>query len=387
MTSPTPPNRPLHVCIVAPTASTLLPNSTIEATGGAEAQLVHLGKAFTARGCHTTFVIGDFGQPAELRIDDMTVVRCPFRYFGTSWTHYPGDSLRLIRHIRGLQPDVILMKTPRSLTLGLAVATWGMKSRLVHVMASDTDCSFSLWPLPNIAYVLGAKLAHGTVFQSERQASLAGRNLGLKGRVIPNIAHGVKDSIPGSREDKDIDCLWVGTCTQNKDPLAFLDLVQALPVYRFAMAIAPGQDTNLQDRVRQRASTLKNLSYLGFVPYRDTDALFRRARAVVCTSHSEGFPNVFLQAWENRTPVISVHVDPDDVIVNNRLGRVTGSVATLADTVRDLLADEAGRHAMGEAGRRHVLATHAPTVIVDQYLDFFRALGVNATFPGGSRDA
>jgi hypothetical protein len=42
---------------------------------------------------------------------------------------------------------------------------------------------------------------------------------------------------------------------------------------------------------------------------------------------------------------------------------------------------------MGEAGKRHVLETHAPTLIVDRYLDYFRALGVTATFPGGSGDA
>lgn len=387
MTSITTPNRPLHICIVAPTASTLLPDSTIQATGGAETQLVHLGRTFAARGCSTTFVVGDFGQPAELRFDDLTVVRCPFRYYGTSWMHYPGDSMRLIRLIRCLRPDVILLKTPRSLTLALAVATWGGASRLVRVMASDTDCSCSLWPLPNIAYVLGARLTHGTVFQSERQASLARRNLGLRGRVIPNIAHGAEKSPPVALVGKDIDCLWVGTCTENKDPLAFLDLVQALPEYGFAMAMAPGRDSGLQQRVLQLASTLPNLSYLGFVPYQETEALFRRARAVVCTSHSEGFPNVFLQAWENGAAVISVHIDPDDVIVKKGLGCVTGSVATLADVVRGLLADESGREAMAEAGRRHVLETHAPSAIVDQYMDYFEALGATLAFPRGSGDA
>jgi hypothetical protein len=329
-------------------------------------------------------VIGDFGQPELLQLDGLTVVRCPFRYFGRSWRFYPGDSLRLIHLIRSRQPDVILLKTPRSLTLATAFATWGVSSRLVRVMAHDDDCTMALWPLPNIAYLIGAKLANGTVFQTENQSRLATRSLGLRGRVIPNVAHGIHDARAQDSAVRDIDCLWVGTCTPVKEPLVFLDLVAAMPDCRFAMAIAPGKDTKLQDCVRQRASTLSNLSYLGFVPYRETEALFRRAKTVVCTSHSEGFPNVFLQAWENRAPVISVHIDPDDVIVKKGLGRVSGSVATLADVVRGALADESGREALGEAGRRHVLENHAPSVVIDRYLDYFRALGVAAAFPGGS---
>jgi glycosyltransferase involved in cell wall biosynthesis len=372
----------MHVCVVAPTASTLLRNTRVHATGGAETQLRHLGKAFVERGCKTTFVIGDYGQPKAMQIDDMTVVRCPFRYYGTSWRYYLGDSLRLIRLIHDLRPDVILLKTPRSLTLSLALSTWGTSSRLVRVMAHDSDCEGTLWPLPNLAYLLGARLAHGTVFQTEWQARHATRNLGLKGRVIPNIAHGGSRSRLHVPDDKDVDCLWVGTCTAIKDPLAFLDFVSQAPEFRCTMAIAPGRDPALQELVQHRARSLPNLSYLGFVPYKDTEALFRRARLVVCTSHSEGFPNVFLQAWEHEAPVISVHIDPDDVIKTKGLGRVTGATSGLVDAVRGVLADEPGRRRMGAASRQHVLETHSPSVVVSRYLEYFATLGVGGTSRG-----
>ena len=377
--------RPMHVCIVAPTASTILPDSPVQATGGAETQLVHLGRAFAGRGCRTTFVVGDYGQPRELQIDGMTVMRCAFRYFGKSWRYYPGDSLRLIRVIHDLSPDVILLKTPRALTLGLAAATWGTATRVVRIMASDTDCDRAFLPLTNLVYLAGARLTHGTVFQSERQAVLARRNLGLVGRVIPNIAHGLPAAHSSASAAKDIDCLWVGTCTANKDPLAFLDFVARAPECRCAMAMAPGRDPALQALVEQRARGLPHLSYLGFVPYRETEALFRRARLVVCTSHSEGFPNVFLQAWEHEAPVVSVHVDPDDVIETKRLGRVTKDAAALANAVRAVLADEPARRGMGAASRKHVLETHSPAVVVSRYLEYFTDLGVAGTAGGDAR--
>ena len=42
---------------------------------------------------------------------------------------------------------------------------------------------------------------------------------------------------------------------------------------------------------------LPNVTMLGPVRYRDTGALFDRARIFLNTSSIEGFPNTFLQAW------------------------------------------------------------------------------------------
>ena len=54
-----------------------------------------------------------------------------------------------------------------------------------------------------------------------------------------------------------------------------------------------------------QAAELKNLDFRGFVRYEKTHELYWRSRLLIHTSLREGFPNVFLQAWECGTPVVS----------------------------------------------------------------------------------
>jgi hypothetical protein len=372
----------LHVCIVAPTANSILPGSTAKKAGGAEMQLNHLGKGLVQRGARVSFIVEDVGQRDVELVDGMEVVRCPFRYYGQSWRHYATDTCRLIALVRRLTPDVLLFKTPRTLALSLSTVRVCLATKVVRLMASDSDCDLQFWPPPNMLYLLGSQMVHGTVFQSDSQAALARRSLGLQGRVIPNIAHGMPlpagsdHSLALQAHRRDIDCLWVGTCNANKAPLDFLEVVRACPEARCEMIMAPGSDKALQREVSSQASSLGNLDYRGFVPYRDIGGFYRRSRLVVHTSHREGFPNVFLQAWECGSPVVSIRVDPDGVITRHGLGRVSGSVAGAVADVRELLADESRRAAIGDACLEYLIRTHSPDAVIDQYLDYFKELGV-----------
>jgi len=351
-------------------------------------QLRHIGRGFARRGAHVSFVVEDVGQKDVEVVDGMDVLRCPFRYFGQSWRFFPSDTVRLVSLVHRLSPDMLLFKTPRTLALSLSFAQIGLNTKVIRIMASDSDCDLRFLPLPNMLYLMGSRMIHGTVFQSEAQAALAYRSLRLRGRVIPNIAHGMPtpagtDSGPSDDASRrDIDCLWVGTCNANKCPLDFLEVVRALPGARFTMIMAPGSDASLQQAITSQAASLVNLDYRGFIPYDRIGEFYRRARLVVHTSLREGFPNVFLQAWECGTPVVSTHVDPDHVITRHGLGRVSGRVIKVIDDVRELLADENQRAAISEACRHYLLSTHSPDAVIDQYLDYFRELGGGAKAAG-----
>jgi hypothetical protein len=372
----------LHVCMVAPTASSILPGSTAKKAGGAEMQLSHLGQGLVRRGARVSLIVEDVGQRDVEHVDGMELLRCPFRYYGASWRYFANDTAILFSLIRRLRPDVLLFKTPRTMALSLSAARVGLSTKVVRIMASDSDCDLQFWPLPNTLYLLGSQMTHGTVFQSDSQAALARRSLGLRGRVIPNIAHGMPtpaDNDPSCAIDssrRDIDCLWVGTCTANKAPLDYLEVVRACPDLRFAMIMAPSSDDALQREVSSQAAILDNLDYRGFIPYRNIGDFYRRSRLVVHTSHIEGFPNVFLQAWQCGSPVVSIRVDPDGVIARHGLGRVSGSVPGVIADVRALLADESRRAAIGDVCREYLIRTHSPDAVIDQYLDYFEELGV-----------
>jgi glycosyltransferase involved in cell wall biosynthesis len=49
------------------------------------------------------------------------------------------------------------------------------------------------------------------------------------------------------------------------------------------------------------------------------------AAILLSTSDVEGFPNTFVQAWSSGTPVVSIRIDPDNIIEHMRLGAVVGN--------------------------------------------------------------
>ena len=75
----------------------------------------------------------------------------------------------------------------------------------------------------------------------------------------------------------------------------------------------------LFEDVQRAAREVPNLQALGFVPFSEIDQYYARARAYLCTSTIEGFPNTFLQAWNHKTPVVTTY-DPDGVVSKHGLG-------------------------------------------------------------------
>ena len=73
--------------------------------------------------------------------------------------------------------------------------------------------------------------------------------------------------------------------------------------------------------------------------------LFRGCLALVSTSSQEGFPNTFLQAGKYRVPVVSLIVDPDEMLWSRRKGIVChGNLDVMADAVADLASNPERRN-------------------------------------------
>jgi glycosyltransferase involved in cell wall biosynthesis len=119
-----------------------------------------------------------------------------------------------------------------------------------------------------------------------------------------------------------------------------------------------GQSRAYYDEVSAKVKLVKNIEFLGHVPFSKTDRLYEGASLFVNTSRFEGFPNSFIQAWINATPIISLNVDPDGIMAQEGMGVKSGDLASMTKDIDKLMQDDAAMKQMGENGRKYILREH-----------------------------
>ncbi|MFW6437633.1 MAG: glycosyltransferase family 4 protein, partial [Armatimonadota bacterium] len=181
----------------------------------------------------------------------------------------------------------------------------------------------------------GLRNADVLVAQTKDQQRLLEERHGRQSVLIRNIFGPADDTGPPSTDPPIV--FWAATLRRVKRPHLFLDVARALPGFRFVMAGGAAdpndEDHPLYEEVRARAETIDNVTFLGFVPYRETDAWYRNASVYLCTSTIEGFSNSVLQAWSHGRPVVSTF-DPDGLIQEHDLGVYATDTESLTQAVK-----------------------------------------------------
>ena len=169
--------------------------------------------------------------------------------------------------------------------------------------------------------------------------------------------------------------LWVSNVKPIKRLELFLDLARELKdtQARFVYIGRPA-DTKHYVIDEEKINNSSNVEYLGELSYEKTNEIIAKASLLVNTSYSEGFPNTFVQAWLRETPVISVDVDPDDLLETEGIGCRSGSSEKFAIDVRDLLEDKQKRGLMGKKARQYAIENHDISRTGKSYLDLFERL-------------
>ena len=305
-----------HVCFVALTAYPVLARRRdLTELGGAQVQQSILARALVRAGIRVTFVCMDYGQPDDIEIDGIRVLKA----FG------PEEGLRGVRffhpRITGLWSAMaragadIYYQRCSGMTTGV-VAAFSALNNKPFIFAGASDLDFSPGPSPAILpgrrdraiYRWGLKNATVVIAQNERQLAMLQESYGLDGVLIPSCydGEGLSETEKGPAGDE---ILWVGMIRPIKRPELFLEMARRLPELRFRMIGGPmGSSPDIlsfYEHLRREATLIPNLDFMGFVPYAEIDGYFDRARVFVNTSEHEGFPNTFLQAWARGIPAIA----------------------------------------------------------------------------------
>jgi len=352
---------PPHVCFVGlGNLPVLAPEYSDLPAGGAELQQALLAKALARRGWRVSMVVGDWGQPDGATWDGVRTIKAyrpdeglpVIRFLHPRWT-------KLHDALRRADADVYYTSCAGAHVAQVVLFAHRRGRGVVFKVASNSDCDprelIVQYRRDRLLYRYGLARADLILAQTAQQQQALQHNFGRGSRIAPSLIEPAERC--RTREERDIDALWVGHIRAYKRPDMLLEAARRFPQLRFHMVGGrmPGSE-ELFDSVRREAEALGNVTFHGAVPYREVRSLYERARLLVSTSAIEGFPNTYLQAWSHGTPVVGF-LDPDELLKTHGTGRAVGDIEELGAAIAALSGDT-GEWEQASARAREYMERH-----------------------------
>jgi glycosyltransferase involved in cell wall biosynthesis len=347
------------------------------AVGGAERQQWYLARSLASAGWEV--IVGLLGPSNAANgevIDNVRFVRLPaYRGLLAPVQRF----VALYRLLRCEAPDWLYWRCA-SYLFGPAVAIAKLASvKIVFAAAFDTDVQprralterRGLWPL----YAWGLSMCERIFVQHSGQLHELPAKLQSKAAVVQNIIdlpRGVKQHV-----DREPYVAWVGMLRQPKRPDLLLEIAKRAQHLRFKVCggitdhrTPEGYGTLVAERLAQ----LPNVEYLGQVAPSVACEVIANAAALLCTSDGEGFPNTFLEAWTNGTSVVSLRVDPDQILTRFQLGCLSLDSEKAGDDLTRLVDSPQQREEISVRAREYVNQHHRIGLVS---MVFETALGID----------
>lgn len=173
--------------------------------------------------------------------------------------------------------------------------------------------------------------------------------------IMPNVSPDVYVTGESSASSKKI-ILWVANIKEQKGPDIFLKLAKEFVNNdQIEFHMAGKVASKYGEEIKENASSMENVFYHGELSLEEVNILMSKAYLFINTSKYEGFPNTFIQAWMNMTPVFSLNVDPDNIIEKNGLGWLCGNYSTLLTNLGRMIENESNIQMIGKKCRSFAL--------------------------------
>lgn len=317
----------MRISIVAHNAYGMISGIPTGHIGGVERQASMLARWLARHGHEVSLITwNEGGAPVEI-IDRIRVIKiCRpdaglpiLRFFVPRWSSLNGA-------LRIADADLYYQNGAEEVTGQVALWCRRHGRRFVFSTASDIDCSNwftkSVSLRERLLYRYGLNVADRIVVQTNVQAMLLKSAIRLRADVLPmpgdDFSRHPAAHCEPVREEPPL-LLLVGRIAPEKNIEMFIELARMLPDMRF-LVVGSGDSSNSYVAGLGKLSTdVPNLEFFGSADRQQLCELYIAATALCCTSHYEGFPNTFIEAWSLGLPVIST-VDPDGVIARFGLG-------------------------------------------------------------------
>ena len=372
--------KPVHICFVAPKAySALSVAADARHIGGAEVQQTLIAQGLLNLGYRVSFIVQDHGQPDAFEAKGITVYRSYRPDAGLPHARFLHPRLTgLWSAMTRADADVYYQRTSDPLTGIVAAFARAHRRPFVFSVGHDGDCNpdlpFCHGRRERILYLFGLKRANAIVAQTLRQKQQLLAHYGIEATVIHScvaLSTGqprVSPAAIGLRPR----LLWVGRFAPEKRLELLLDVAPRCPRVDFVV-IGDGPPDDYVRQLTRRAAAIANVRLAGYVPHRQMPQYYQTAVALICTSSSEGFPNVFLEAWVRGLPLVTTF-DPDDIVAHGRFGIVAHHADTLVDAVNRIAFDRRLWSQMSDASYDYSRQHHTIEVVSRSYDTLLRTL-------------
>lgn len=197
------------------------------------------------------------------------------------------------------------------------------------------------------------KIIAQTKFQADRLLL----SYNLKSYVIPNGQSTTNLNINKKNQDK-IRILWIANMKPFKQPEIFVRLANTIENKKDYLFVMIGRISKNKELCHIINNT-ENLVYLGEVTNKIVNEYLSKGHILVNTSLSEGFSNTFIQAWMRGVPVISLNVDPDNIIKNEGIGFHSGCFEQMVKDVINLCKSHRLRMIMGNKAHKYAIEKYS----------------------------
>lgn len=345
--------------------------------GGSELQQSIIGKELVKNNLDVSYIIYGNDIPSPEFIEGVTFFKTINKNFRLSGFFSFLTCLNsLWNSMKSADADIYYQRGAGAETGIVALFCFFRRKKFIFGLSSDVDADGTFIKNANFfeksLFYYGLKKANAIIAQSDYQKQLIKAKFNRESKVIKNVCR-IRIVFPKIKKHKVV--LWVGTIRPEwKQPELFLALARSIPHAKFHMVGGASSDSIFYQNFIREANNVSNLKLFGFIPYSKIDNIFAESDVFVNTSSHEGFPNTFLQAWEQEIPVVSLNIDPDGIIIHRKLGFHSRTFETMVSDVNELLNNEDLRINLGKNGRKYLMEEHDVNVIIRQYIDLIQTL-------------
>lgn len=334
--------------------------------GGSEVDLFYIATELAKDDAfNVTFIVADYGQdPNETRMN-VRILKS-FKPTTPKLLAFP----KLLQSLDKADADIYITKTASP---GVPLINWFCKNKKRHFIyrsAHSDECD-GTWTkthkLLGHLFHRALRSASAVITQNITDQKNLLETIKVDSTVIPN-AHRISPADPKEKNT----ILWVARSADFKQPRLFLDLARAFPTENFTMICPQATGDKNYPALKETAEKIQNLTFHEQVPFHETRKYFAQAKVFVNTSRSEGFPNTFIQAALAAAPILSLAVNPDEILTKQSLGiackndfeKLKQGLAFLLDDSRFV---EIGQNAQNWAKQNYDIS-----FVIEQYKTLFR---------------